>query len=250
ERERLFVVNSGSTLISEYALNDLGHVRDLQWGASVHAFSDTHFHIRCGVDRLYVVDGQWAPGLWTVENLDGSPTAVDHTEQVSGVGDFVLSADETELYYWYQYGWGAGLAGTAVYRVETGTWSLLDETLIDYQDAFYRDPLDTPILFDESSLLLLAKNRVFDAFNLTKVLFTFTSDGDDVFDGAVQNAYAADFAATVMASKTQVFSLTDYAAVEPVAASGADQLFFDKNGRLYALVVNRGALVYQDIAAP
>ena len=154
DRGMLYVVNSGSTFIGEYDLTDLTLIRNIPWPAPTYNFDpDVHYHVYCGAERLYVVDANWAPGLWTIENLDGCPTAVDHSVPVSktsggfGVGDLVLSDDETEFYFWEQYGWSAGNVSTAVDRVATTDWSTKDRTTITYPGVFYRDPLDAPVLW-------------------------------------------------------------------------------------------------------
>ena len=97
ERERLFVVNKGSNLITEYRTSDLSSVRDIAWDGTDSGPTDTHFEIHCSPDRLYVVDGAWAPGLFTVEGLDAtSPIVNNHSEHVAGVGGLVLNEGKHE----------------------------------------------------------------------------------------------------------------------------------------------------------
>jgi chitodextrinase len=67
-----------------------------------------------------------------MEQLDGCPFAVDHSAQASAVGDLVLSPDNSELYYWYQYGWSPGLVATSVRRIDTNDWLQKDATNINY----------------------------------------------------------------------------------------------------------------------
>ena len=79
-------------------------VRNITWAGIDWGPADTTFEIHCAADRLYVVDGAWAPGLFTVDGLDtANPVVTDHTAQISGVGNLVLNATASDLYYWYQY---------------------------------------------------------------------------------------------------------------------------------------------------
>jgi hypothetical protein len=243
----VFVVNTGSTIVSQHALDSLDLVGQFDWGAPTYAHNEVHFHIHCGKDRLYLVDGMWAPGLWTIEDLDGTPTTVDRTEMVAGVGDLALSDDESSLYLWYQYGWGAGLAGTSVKRFSIPDFTLLDETDEGYSDGFYRDPLDTPILLDESRGVVLAKNRLLDPLNLNRVIFTITSPRDRSTDGAEENAYAADFVRGRFATKKNVYSLDDIVSIRSISRPDASQLLFDRNGRLYFLETAQNSLDYVDL---
>ena len=244
-RESLFVVNSGSTIVSRHALDSLDLVAQFDWGAPTYEHDDTHFHIHCGKDRLYLVDGMRDPGLWTIEDLDGMPMAVDRTEMVSGVGDLALSNDETSLYLWYQSGWSAGLTRTEVKRFSIPDFALMDETGVT--DGFYRDPLDTPILVSESRGVVLAKNRILDPLNLERVIFTITSPRDRSIDGAEENAYAADFERGRFATKKAVYSLDAIVSILSISRPNASQLLFDRSGRLYFLETAQNRLDYVDL---
>jgi hypothetical protein len=244
ERNRLFVVNSGSTLVSEHDRDTLAFVREIDWGAPAasSSYDDTHFHIHCAKERLYLVDATSSPGLWSVEDLEGSPTAVDHSDDVSGVGDLVLAADQASFYYWQQIGWNAGNVGTTVKRWAVPGFMLIDEANLGYQDEFFRDPLDTPILLDPMRSLILAKNRVFDATNLARVIFTFTSPEDDSRDGAIENAYAIDPLRGRFATAHHVFSLDDFTSILSIERGDSGQMFFDRDGQLYVVLTNEGVL--------
>jgi hypothetical protein len=241
ERERLFVVNKGSNSITEYDTSDLTALRDITWSGMEP--TDTHFEIHCSPERLYVVDGAWAPGLFTVEHLDDDqPVVTDHTEEVMGVGGLVLNEAATDLYYWYQYGWSAGILNTAVHRVRTSDLSELDVTdnLADYA----RDPLDAPILLDESRGLIFSKNKIFDATNLTKVVYSLPS-AFDILEGATENVYALDSERGLIATKNHVYELGSYDIVAPTLLPKADQLFFDASGGLWYLSISKGQLLQQ-----
>jgi hypothetical protein len=245
-RSRVFVVDTGSSFVDEYDLADLSLVRRIPWPSPSYDTPDlASYLIYCGAERLYVVDSSWAPGLWTIENLDGCPSAVDHTAAVSGVGGLVLSADESELYYWYQYGRVAGEAGSAVYRVTTSDWATVDQTTIGYQQGFYRDPQDTPILWDVTRSYILAKNRIFDANDLSTVIYTFTSPSDATSSMDYQNAYAFDPQSGWLTTRHNAFSLDTFASQATVTESAALQYFVSADGNLQALTASPSQIVCQ-----
>jgi hypothetical protein len=246
KRGRLFVVNKGSSLITEYGTSDLKAVRDIAWTGKDWGESTTHYKIYCGPDKLYVVDGAWAPGLFTVSGLDGAaPAATDQTTLVSGVGGLVLNAAATDLYFWYQYGWSAGVLSTSVKRLTAATLAMVDQTASTVP-SFTRDPLDAPILLDEARSLVFAKNKIFDATNLTKVIFSLPSTFDS-FNGAAENAYALDAKRGLMATRNYVYELDRFGIVAPTITGAADQMFFDASGTLWFLSVSAGALQAQTV---
>ncbi len=247
-RSRLFVVNKGSSYIGEYLLSDLALVRNIPWPAPSYDTSDVvHFHVYCGAERLYVVDGAWAPGLWTIENLDTCPTPIDHSALVNSVGDLVLSPDESQLYYWFQYGWSAGSVSTSVTRIDTSDWSTRDQTNISYPAVFYRDPLDAPILWDHDRKLIFSKNRIFNAENLTNLVFSFLDPSDSVFTGAVENAYALDAARGRFATRQNIYSADTFRSIAATGQSTANQYFFDANGALRMLMTANNRLECQEL---
>jgi hypothetical protein len=247
KRGRLFVVNKGSTLLTEYRTSDLTSVRDISWTGTDWGPTETHFKIYCAPDRLYVVDGAWAPALFTVDGLDGTnPIATDHTAQVAGVGGLAVTASAANLYYWYQYGWSAGVLNTAVHRLVTSTLAEIDVSPSNVP-SFTRNPLDAPLLLDETRGLVFAKNIIFDATNLTRVIYSLPS-AFDTFNGATENAYALDAAHGHLATKSYVYELDRYSIVTPTLAPKADQLFFDTNGALWFLSTAGGTLSSQIIS--
>jgi len=244
KRGRLFVVNKGSTLITEYATSDLKAVRDISWAGMDWGPTETHFKITCAADKLYVVDGAWAPALFTVEGLDtAAPVVTDRSATVSGVGGLALTAAGTDLYYWYQYGWSAGSLSTSVLRLQTSDLAMIDQSSTNVP-SFGRDPLDAPILLDETRGLVFVKNKVFDLLNLARVTYTLPSSFD-TFDGAGENAYALDVQRGRLATKNYVYDLARYDIVAPTLQPAADQLFFDASGLLWFLSVPDGALEAQ-----
>jgi hypothetical protein len=244
-RGRLFVVNKGSSLITEYRTTDLSSVRDITWAGTDWGPTETQFKIYCSATQLYVVDGAWAPALFTVTGLDGQTPAATATS-VTGVGGLVLDSAASNLYYWYQLGWSAGSTNTAVHRLLTSDLSEIDVTSSTVA-SFNRDPLDAPILLDESRSLVFSKNKIFDATNLAKLVYTLPSDYD-VFDGAGENAYALDSAHGLLATNNFVYELDRYSVVDATLDPSADQLFFDAQGELWSLSVSKGTLDAQIVA--
>jgi hypothetical protein len=246
KRKRLFVVNKGSSLITEYASDTLAKVRDITWPALDWGPTETWFKIYCAADKLYAVDASWAPGLFTVEGLDGAaPVVVNHSTTISGVGGLTLTASGTDFYYWYQYGWSAGSLNTYVSRRHTVDRSEVDRTATSLTN-FTRDPLDVPLLLDETRGLVFAKNKIFDILNLTRVIYTLPGTFE-TFNGATENAYALDSAHGLVASKNFVYSLDRYDVVAEVLVPSPSQLFFTTDGTLWSLSVSQGSLIGQRV---
>ncbi len=243
-RGRLFVVDKGSSLISEYLSSDLSLVRDINWAGTDWGVNDTHFKIYCAPQALYVVDGAWAPVLFTVQDLDTDmPVVTDHGAQVSGVGGLVLNSAQTNFYYWYQYGWSAGLLSTSVRRVLLSDFSQIDQTLASVPD-FNRNPLDAPILLDEGRGLIFNKSKILDWTNLEKLIYTLPG-GFDSFDGAEENAYALSPENGLLSTKNFIYELVFYDPIAETLDPTANQLFFDASGKLWYLSVPKGTLESQ-----
>ena len=241
-RGRLFVVNKGSSLISEYRTDTLADVRDIAWTGTDYSPTETQFKIYCTPSTVYVVDGAWAPALFTVTGLDdtATPVVTDDTAQVAGVGGLAVNAAGTDLYYWYQYGWSAGELNTYVSRLLTSDLSQIDQSATNLSD-FDRDPLDAPLLLDEVDGYVLVKNKIFDALNLEKVVYTLPGNVE-TFSAADENAYALDAAHGVFATKNYVYDLSRFDILAPTDVPAADQLFFDSSGMLWMLSVSQGSL--------
>ena len=200
-----------------------------------------------GGQAVRAIDASWAPGLFTVEGLDGAtPVVTDHTATISGVGGLTLSASGTEFYYWYQYGWSAGSLNTFVSRRHTADLTEVDKTSTSLTN-FTRDPLDCPVLLDETRGLVFAKNKVFDILNLTRVIYTLPGTFD-TFNGASENAYALDSAHGLVASKAFVYSLDRYDVVAEVLVPSPDQVFFTTDGMLWSLSESQGSLIRQTVS--
>jgi len=242
----LFVVNKGSALLTEYETSDLKAMRDISWTGTDSGPTVTNFKMYCAPDRLYVVDGAWAPGLFTVEDLDGTdPQVADHSSVVSGVGGLALNGSATDIYFWYQYGWNAGSSLTYVSRIDATSLNQGDESATNIP-SFDRDPLDAPVLFDETRGLVFVKNKIFDATDLSNVLYTLPGSFD-AFAGASENAYALAPAQGLLATKNYVYELSRYDAIAATLVPSADQIFFDDTGLLWFLSVSDGTLKAQKL---
>lgn len=242
-RGRLFVVSKASNAISEYETDDLSKIRDIAWAPLDSDPSLTHFEIHCAPDRLYVVDGAAAPGLFTVTGLDGSsPVVTNQTAKVAGVGSLVLNQANTDLYYWRQIAWDSSNYTTAVRRVLTTNLGEVDAT--NYISWWSRNPVDAPILLDETRGLIFSKNRVFGTSDLTTLLYTLPGGGES-YDGSRENAYALDAERGHLATKDFVYNLDGYEPIAMTAVENPDQLFFGADGTLWFLSVSQGALLQQ-----
>jgi len=244
-RGSLFVVHKGSSFITEYDLPDFSVVREIEWPLTDWGASTTHFHLYCAPDRLYAIDGAWDPRLYTVDGL-GMDEPVVTSRSVAGVGALVVNAAATDFYYWYQYGWNAGTLNTSVRRIAADSFMLRDETSATTSQGFTRDPLDAPILLDETRGLVFAKNHIFDAENLTRVEYTLPG-AVDTFYGAQENAFALDAQRGLLATRNHVYELDRYSVVADTLADDAEQMFFDRDGLLWYLQLSLGALESQAI---
>lgn len=249
KRSRLYTVDKASSIITEYDLEDLRALRDIPWKSTDTPTTITHFQVYCASDRLYLVDGAWAPGLYTIDDLDATqPIVVDHSDDVSGVGALALSASEKDVYYWYQYGWQAGTLNTAVHRLRSADLAIVDETTPENAPDFRRDPIDTPLLLDEKRGLVLAKNQVFDLSNLSQRVFTLPGKINQLA-GPEENIYALDINAGLIATHAYIYELQSHEIISPTLTRSADQMFFDRDGLLWFLTASASALEAQQVAS-
>lgn len=247
-RHSLFTVTKGYALL-EHRLKDLAPVRELAWSPVDVGRAETHFHVYCATDRLYLVDAAQDPALYVVDRLDAAFPVVRRAvssaaspSSLTGVGAIALNAAGSELYYWAQSGWESYGGSSAVRRLDTYDWTLLDQT--SASDGVARDPLDAPILLDEAGERVLVKNKVFDATNLARVLYTFPGP-IDTYRGATENVYALDATRGRAATRGTVYDLGKYRPISPALFPNAAQRFFDRDGLLWFLLTADGKLVAQ-----
>ena len=198
DESRLYIVNDDENyFVSEIDLNEFRNLRNLSYKSEINCEDYAKPHIYYSENKIYVVDGQWAPNLimfdaTTFENISS-------TSNINQVGDLCFSNDKKHLYYWKQYGWNAGNAGSDVYKYEISGDNLvkIDETGIGYPN-FARDPLDTPIILLENQNSLICKNYIFNLNNLREIKRTFE-----------EPIYAVNDSQTLAVGKKSAYSLID-----------------------------------------
>lgn len=228
-----YIVNIGSTFVSEYDLTTGILNQDIYWPAPMYSSSGSaspHYHIFCSPGLLYVVDGQWGPGLWTINLTD--QTYTDHTLSVNGIGNMVFTQDKSEFYTWYQYGWSAGFAGSDVYRYSATDFTNIDQSSLGYP-TMSRDPLNSSIFLDEVGGRIFTKRFALNSKNLLQVYYTFPD-----------NIVAADPGRDRVVTETGIYDTTTYNVIASTPMSG-DQMFVDSGGMLYIMSNERSKLYYK-----
>ncbi len=237
KRRRLFVVNTGSSVVTEHALSDLRLVREHIWDAVSSPRSDVAAQIYCGQDMVMLVQGARGGGLSTIEDLDSEmPTVNNRSGEIQGISTGILDSSGSNLYY---LAWGGSQA--TVRRIATANWIEADRSApgIDLTT----EPYNGPMFLDETRALVLTKNRIFDATNLAKLVFTLP--GFAGHSGAEENVYAIDSASGRFASRAYVYSLDTFRIESATLTADADDMFFDRDGLLWFLVSADGTLTAQ-----
>jgi len=239
----IYVISDGQPVsIVEYDLSTMREVRTISTEIATYGYnsddSPRHFHIYYYPGKLFVVDSKWAPTLWTID-LNDTSIQISYPNDPEGLGDLVFSDNYDNFYYWYQYGWTAGFAGSYVYNIgyDGTNFVKLDENASSYPTILDRDPLDTPIFFDETSGLVIVKRYIFDADHLQTVIHEF-DEGEDI--------YAVDFVNRLASSKNKIYNLDDYTINSSVHADHAEHMFFDESGTLYYFNPEIFAIFYQN----
>lgn len=247
-RARLVVVNKGSSIISEYGLDDLMPVREYSWAAADANPAGSHFQVYCAGDKLYLLDAAAPPGLSVVESLAAErPTVEDHSAQISGVTALAFKSDHSEFYTWFQEAGGA-TSDAAIRRHAANGLSQLDQTPEPSNDPLLRGGLSSPLLLDERRGLLIAKTALFDAQDLSKRIYTLP-ELDTLALAHSELAYALDAGHGWLATRRYVYELDRYTVVSRTATTAADQMFFDHDGLLWYLNTAKHTLSAQVIAA-
>jgi hypothetical protein len=227
----LFIVNDDlNKLVTEVRLSDLQIVRSLSYTSTVDSGDIAHRHIYQKSGLLYVVMGDWAPKLLVFNSATFA--SVNYGTAIVDVGDMAFTANNSKFFTWYQYGWGAGSAGSNVlaYSVSSNTITQTGNAGLSYPN-FSRDPLDTPVLVLEGQGKLVVKNKVLNLNDLTQVLVTLP-----------EPIYAANATGTLLVGKTGIYDAATYQKVDALSLGAATEIFFDPNGKLYYFV--NGALVF------
>jgi hypothetical protein len=129
-----------------------------------------------------------------------------------------------------------------VERRESQHLSEIDATLNVAE--FNRDPIDAPVLLDETRGLIFSKNKIFDAQNLERLIYSLPAYYD-VFDGATETVYALDAERGRIATRGYVYELGRYDVIASTVVPNATQQFFASDGALWTLSVSKGALFQQ-----
>ncbi|MEK5253266.1 hypothetical protein NST74_07380 [Paenibacillus sp. FSL F4-0125] len=188
-------------------------------------FSDRHIYSKSG--RLYVVLGDWSPTLLVFDEATFLPSSGN--KGINGIGEMVFTSDNSKFFYWSQYGWDAGFAGSDVYAYSIygdGSFVKVDQSNLGYPNMD-RDPLDTPILLVESQGMIIAKNKVFKMNNLQEVIGTFP-----------ELIYAVDVVNHTALGKKGIYDLTSFQKVQTINLADATNIFYDDKGNLYYFINN------------
>lgn len=234
---RLFIVNKGSSFISEFDISTKTVVANIAWNGPMYDDKDyINYHIYINNQILYIIDAQWSPSLWTI-NLSDTSIINSYTASIKNIGDLIFTEDGSGFYSWYQYGWSAGSAGSDVlrYSVSGEVISEIDDSNIGYP-GMRRDPLDSPLFLDEAGNRIISKTFILNSANLTQTEYTFPGN---------EEIYAADFTNNIAASKNYFYELTTYNPTEVVPLNDIHQMFFDDAGTLFMLVNSKSAIFYK-----
>ncbi|HZG86911.1 S-layer homology domain-containing protein [Paenibacillus sp.] len=226
---KLYIVNhDASALVTEMDADDYTELRTLNDSADEDArdFSDRHVYERG--NRLYVITGGWEPAL-TVFDSD-SFAKVSSGNAIQGVGDMAITSDSNRFYYWYQYGWDAGLASSSVREVTVagsvyGAFAQTDETVVPYPQ-FARDPLDTPVILSEDRGWVIAKNHIFAMDDLKTTIAVLP-----------EPIYAVSPDGARLVGKNGVYDAATFQKVQNVSLG--KEIFFGNDGTLYHILNNR-----------
>lgn len=214
--------NDASVLVTELSLSDFQTQRHLTYQAPSDYSDPAHGQIYQRGQYLYVVTGEWSPRL-LVFNAS-SFEKINYGAEIQSVGDIAFSSDNSKLYYWFQYGWDAGLAGTDVYEISIASlpYTQTSRSNIGYPD-FKRDPLDTPLLILEDRGLVIAKNRVLNKDQLDQTVAVLP-----------EPIYAVSMDGKTLAGKNGLYDAQTYQKLQSISLSGARYIFF-ANNKLYYL---------------
>ena len=146
------------------------------WGQN-----DTSAHVGYGPGNIiYYTDGAWAPNLNVLNRSTDTivqSVGIDPSSG-NGVGDFVVSGDQTMLFGWAQYGWTAGWAGSYIgkYSINAdGTLVFVAATNSNYPTVMARDPLNTPALISADNQQVFLKQLDVSSASVTNTLHSFSS---------------------------------------------------------------------------
>ncbi|MEK3687002.1 S-layer homology domain-containing protein [Paenibacillus sp. FSL R10-2736] len=226
---KLYIVNKDAdNLVTEVSLSDYSVTRTLVYPNPPDSrdFSDRHIYNKSG--HLYIVLGDWSPTLLVFDEATFQLSR-DNIITDDGIGDMVFTSDNSKFYYWSQYGWDAGYAGSDVYAYsinEDGSIIKVDESILEYP-GLTREPMDAPALLVESLGMIIVKNKAFNKDNLQEIKGTFP-----------EPIYAVDEASNTALGRNGIYDLTTFQKVKSINLAGATNIFYDDKGNLYYLFDN------------
>ncbi|OCT15828.1 hypothetical protein A8709_09370 [Paenibacillus pectinilyticus] len=218
--------NDANVLVTEISLSNLQELRQLNYQTPPDTSDAAHGQIYQKGNYLYVVTGEWAPRLLV---FNASTFAkVDYGTEINSIGDIAFSSDNTQLYYWFQYGWSAGLGNSDVYKVSIGSmpFTQVDRSQVRYPDELDRDPLDTPMLLLENRDLVIAKDHILNKNNLSETVKVMP-----------EPIYAVSPDGNTLVGKNGLYDAHTYQKLQSLSLTGA-KYFFYANGKLYYLIGN------------
>ncbi|WP_143101105.1 hypothetical protein [Paenibacillus sp. 1_12] len=213
--------NDENVLVTEISLSNFTQ-RYLSYQAPLDYNDPAHGQIYQRGQFLYVVTGEWAPRL-LVFNAS-TFQKVNYGAELESIGNIAFARDNSKLYYWFQYGWSAGLAGTDVYEISISNtpFTQTSRTNIGYPD-FKRDPLDTPTLLLEDRGLVIVKDRILSKNQLNQTIAVMP-----------EPIYAVSPDSKMFVGKNGLYDAQSYQKLRSISLSGARNIFF-ANGKLYYL---------------
>lgn len=219
DRTKLYIANNDiSYPITEVDINTGTILRSANYTTQPDCYDFVDRHIYNKGNKIYLIGGEWAPQLYVFDASTFNYIATPLGE--GGVGDIAISPDNNYLYYWYQYGWSAGIGNSYVYK-----YSISSDTYIKVdQSSLYlnRDPLDTPIILQSDKDSLILKGYVFKSSSLNTVVNLYP---EPIY------AINADF--NIAVGKAGIYDLTTGNKIVNANFTGAKSFFFDKNGTLF-----------------
>ena len=225
--DRIYITTLNSSFIEEYQLSNFTQITSIPWSASSAGYDEEHYEIKCTADKLYVADAEWSPQLYSIDRV--APYLETKLTDIESVGGLEVT-NNGDIYTWFQYGWGAGLSSSKIQRIQDG--SVIDTSTKTYPDH-NRDPLDAPILLDETSNIVINKRYVFNSLNLEQVIYDLGED---------EVVYGADFNKKRIATLNEIYSLESYNSLIKLPIINVDNLIFDTEGDLYMLKNSNSAL--------
>lgn len=223
---KLYIVNDDENfLVTEVALGSYEISRHLSFVVNLDEDNFSHKHIYNRGGNLYIVMGDWAPSLLVFNETTFGQ--INYGATIKSIGDMAFSSDNSKFYYWYQYGWGAGNAGSNVYAysINGNTFTKIAESQLGYPNMS-RDPLDTPIILLEDKGLIICKDKVLNA-NTLELIGSFP-----------EAIYAISPSGDTAIGKNGSYDLTNYQKVETLSLGTAKAIFYDNNGIMYYIKDN------------